>query len=120
MPPIAPIKLTLYDPKTSEVDHEESTAFIPTGIFTELARMMKTIDLTHPEELEEETIESLYALVAGLFGNRITIDQIKQGTDLGEFMAVITNIMARVGAEFPENVQANPTLPGTRTRGRKR
>lgn len=120
MPPIAPIKLTLYNPETAEIEREISTAIIPTGIFTEVVRMMKVADLEHPEDLDEQTVESLYALVAELFGNRITIDEIKAGTDLTEFVAVLTNLMARVGAQFSDNVPANPTQPAQTTRRRKR
>lgn len=108
----AALKLTLYNPETNEVEREFTRAFIPTGIFTELARMMKSIDLDHPEQLEPETIEALYALVCELFANQISIDQIKTGTDLGEFAALLSNIMARVGAVMPADAQPNPTTPG--------
>jgi hypothetical protein len=113
----APLKLTLYEPETGEVKAEITQVFIPTGIFGELAQMIKAIDLDHPEDLEPEVIESLYALVCELFGNRITIDQIKKGTDLGEFATLLTNIMARVGAVMP-GAEPNPTQPVASTRKR--
>jgi hypothetical protein len=119
MPEKAPLKLTLYDPETGEVVKELSSAIIPTGIFGEMAMMIKSIDLDHPESLEPEVVESLYILVCGLFRDQISVDQIKTGTDLAEFMALVANIMARVGAVMPAGNQANPTPPGPSPRKRR-
>lgn len=115
----APLKLTLYDPESGEVVAELTQVFIPTGIFGELAHMVKAIDLDHPEAIDAEAIESLYALVCELFGNRITIDQIKTGTDLGEFASLLTNVMARVGAVMPQGGAPNPTQAVSRPRKRR-
>lgn len=109
---ITPIKLTLYDPETNEVVKEFTRAFIPTGIFTEIVKLLKFIDLQNPQDLEPETAESLYVLISELFGGQITIDQIKQGTDLNEFLALVGAIVARVKTEMPASAEPNPTLPG--------
>ena len=115
---ITPLKLTLYNPETNEVEKEFSRAFIPTGIFTELVKLMKAVDLKHPEKLEPETADSLYALISELFGNQITIDQIKKGTDLGEFMVLFATIMSRVEGEVSQPNPTNPTMPGQISRKR--
>jgi hypothetical protein len=51
-------------------------------------------------------------MVCELFNNKLTVAQIKSGTDLGEFSALLSNIMARVGAVMPTGEQSNPTQPG--------
>jgi len=115
---ITPLTLKLLDPETGNEVKTFSRAFIQTGIFTELVKLMKFTDLSHPENFEPETAEALYALIAELFGNQISIDQIKTGTDLGGFMALVAAIIARVEGEVPTQLQPNPTLPGQVSRKR--
>lgn len=115
---ITPLKLTLYDPETNEIIKEFTRAFIPTGIFTELVKVTKGVDLKHPENIELATLEQLYALISELFGNQLSIDQIKKGTDLGEFLTLFETVVSRVGASLDDGQPVNPTLPGTTSRRR--
>jgi hypothetical protein len=108
-PTQAPFVLTIYDPKTNEVQETLSRVFIPTGIFSELVEMMQGIDLAHPEKLDASAVDSIYALVVELFGNQIDVDTVRSGTDLLEVLALLTNIMARVGSLLPRDVEPNPT-----------
>lgn len=111
-----PIKLTLYDPETNEVVRELSRAFVPTGIFTEIVKLLPLMDLKNPQKVDPEAAESMYALISELFGGQIAVDQIKQGTDLNEFLALFETIVARVKTETP----TNPTLPGQTSRNRRK
>ena len=118
--PITPIKLTLYNPETNEVEREFSRAFVPTGNFTEMVKLLPLMDLKNPQIVDPDTAESIYALISELFGGQITIDQIKQGTDLNEFLALFETIVARVKTETPARAEPNPTLPGQTSRTRRK
>ena len=120
----APIKIIFYDPETNEVIKEHTTHIIPTGIFTELVRLHQMVDLQHAESLQNinpETIESIQVMVVALFGNRFTLDELKNQTELGEFSSLIQNLWARVAEVMPQAAAAtgNPTKPG-QTRKRPR
>lgn len=117
----APMKLTLYNPQDDSVVCELSRAFIPTGIFSELVQMLESVDLTHPEKLDSNAVDNIYALVVEIFGGgRITLDQVRLGTDLVEVVALIRNIMARVESVMPAGDLPNPTPPGAARGNRKR
>ena len=118
-PTQAPFVLNLYDPETNEVLKTLSRVFIPTGVFGEIVALMQGIDLQHPEKLDQNAVESIYALVVEVHGNQISVDEVKSSTDLGEVLALLTNIMARVGALLPvsDTELANPTQAG-KTRNR--
>ena len=98
------MKLTLYDPVSDEVIKEYSRSFVPWRLLKQAIRLSDKLD---PESLDEETIDELAALVVSVFGDQFSVQELNEGADLGEMMAVLTAIVNRAGASMP-----NPTRPG--------
>ena len=101
----APLKITLYDPETSEVKATFSRSFIPWSLFKKAVRIGEK--LKGANEINEDLADELAGLVAEAFGNQFSIDDLNQGADLGEMMTVLNQIINRAGAAMP-----NPTRPG--------
>ena len=125
MPKYAPLQLTLYDPETDEIVQDLSRVFVPTGLLTEVVGLFEDIDLDHPEGLlkQKDKVEMLYPIVAEVFGNKISAEDVKRGTDLIEVFALVKAVYTRAAAAFGElGVDAdkpNPTLPGQTRRRHK-
>ena len=106
----APLKLTLYDPETDEVKAEYSRSFLPWKLLKQALRLAKSLENNDLEDLSEETVDELAGLVVEVFGNKFSIQELNEGSDLGEMLTVLTSIISRAGASMPE---ANPTKPGS-------
>jgi len=101
--PVA-IKLTLYDPKTNEVIHEHTQLFVPWKLLKKAIQVEKEID--NLDDMSDETVDAVAALVVETFGNKFTVDELDNGADLGEMFSVVNQIIA-----VAKN--ANPTHPGS-------
>lgn len=98
-----PISITLYDPQTNEVKKTYSRLFVPWKILKAATRMQETVkddQVTDPD--------ALAGLVVEAFGNQFSIQDLNEGADIGEMLAVITAIVAKATSAMP----ANPTRPG--------
>lgn len=115
----APIKLTIYD-EDSNVVRELSQSFVPWGIMKRAIRLGKSmrglIDKSDGEILEhmsEEDVDNLTGLVADVFGGRVTVEELEQGTEIQEMLAVLQAVITKAF-----HASQNPTPPGRRPRSR--
>jgi len=104
MPLGTPIVLTLYDDQDAQLE-TYSRARIPL-VFAE--RAIEFSSSLGEGDLTQEQLTALYQLIVDFYGGQFTIEQLRAGADLGEMIAVIEGIAARVAELMP----ANPTRPG--------
>lgn len=106
--PLSVIKITLYDPETSEIKDEHARAFIPWKILKRAARLMKKVDPKRPNDLTDDVVDELTALIAEAFGNKVSVHDLEEYSDVGEMMAILDTIVNRAQGILP-----NPPPPGT-------
>jgi len=99
-----PIRLTIYDPETNEVKAEHTTMIVPWKLLKKAISLAKTLN-TNPDEMSDSDIDSLAGLVVEVFGGKFTVDELDNGADVSEMMAVIQQILAKASGA------RNPTLP---------
>ena len=100
------IKLTLYDPATSEVRREFTRLFVPWKLLKAAVRMSKTLA---PEQMTEADVDSLAALVIETFGNQFTLDELNEGADISEMVTVLNQIVAKAKGTESNALRPNPT-----------
>jgi hypothetical protein len=105
----APIQLTLYD-ENDEPRVTFARGFVPWRILKAAIKLQGI----NQEQLSDEDIDRINALVVDFFGNRFTVAELENGATLTEVFAVITAIMARLEGDLPGLGGANPTLPQMR------
>jgi hypothetical protein len=100
-----PIKLTLYDPQTDEVKAEHTRMFVPWKILKASVRLTKEMNKEQPTE---EDLDQMAALIVEVFGNKFSVDELNEGADVGEMMAVLKAVISHAsggisaGAPFPK------------------
>lgn len=107
MPGMAPLKLTLYDPETSEELKTYTRSFIPWKLLKTAVRLSKSLGNIEQENLDEDDIDSIACLVVDAFGGQFTLDALNDGADLGEMISVMQAIVSRAAGVLP-----NPPKPG--------
>jgi hypothetical protein len=107
-----PMKLTIYDPETSEVKRELVQLFVPYKLLKAAIRLTKDFD---ENNLNEEDLDTIAGLVIEVFGGRVTLEELNDGSDVGEMMTVIHQILAKANGG-----SANPTPPGSKPRVNRR
>ncbi len=112
MPLGTPIELTLYDEDDAPIQ-TYSRARIPVS-FAE--RAMEWSSSLSDDEMGKDQLKALYQIIVDFFGEKFSIDNLKNGADLSELIAVVIAISARVAEIMPAS--ENPTLPGTTRRKR--
>lgn len=95
---MTPMRITLYDPVSQEARAEFSQVFVPWKLLKAAVRLSKSLDL---ENLGEEDVDAIAALVVETFGNRFSIEDLNQGADVGEMIAVMTAIVSRAQGVAP-------------------
>ena len=96
-----PITITLYGPD-SEPGKQYSRSIVPWGILKKAIALMKSID---QKDVAEEDMDAIAGLVVEAFGNQFTVQELDQGADIGEMLAVLQGIVSRASTL----VRANPT-----------
>ncbi|OGO35672.1 MAG: hypothetical protein A2W35_05370 [Chloroflexi bacterium RBG_16_57_11] len=104
--PGAPIKLTLYGPN-DEIAGEHSRSFVPWKLLKRAIHLSKSFDA---EEMSEEDLDSIAQLVVDFYGGQFSLEQLENGADAGEMMAVIEAIVAKAGQMSGAN-GADPNPP---------
>jgi len=100
-----PITLNLYDRETQEVTETLSTIFVPFNILKASLSLSKRIAKKAMDEITEEDIDAIAALVKEMFPSRVTLDDLLERADLNDMVSVLQSINAR-------GVQSmDPTLP---------
>jgi len=106
--PGTPIKITLYGADAEGKDYSRS--IIPWGILKKAIALTKSID---QENVEEKDMDAIAALIVEAFGDQFSIQDLDNGADIGEMIAVLENIVARASTL----VKSNPTMmPSSRKR----
>lgn len=121
MVPGVPIEFTLYGP-TDEVLASYSRAII-TSRFLERAIDLSVAfqDGLEDPQTWKEILQGLDQLLVDFYGEQFTLDEIREGGDFREKMAVLNAILARAGQTFgPDQLPENPTPPGPKPRQTKR
>jgi hypothetical protein len=114
----APITLTLYG-SNDEVISEHSRAVITTRF---LERAIDLSDEMEQQGQSKEVLNALDQLLVDFFGGQFTLDQVKDGGDLGEKMTVLYAMINRAAEAFaglPAGSTPNPTRPGTKNPRRR-
>ncbi len=107
MPIFAPLKITLYDPETDEVKKDYTRSFIPWRLLKKSIRMSKVLANIDQENLQDEDVDAITSLVVDVFNDQFTVEELNNGADLMEMIAVIQGIIARA-----EGVPVNPPPKG--------
>ena len=103
--PGTPISITLYGPE----DEEKKTytrSIVPWGILKKALALSRAIG-SDAKEINEESLDTIAQFVVDVFGGQFSVQDLNDGAELGEIVAVLRNIVARAGAL----VKANPTPP---------
>lgn len=108
--PVTPIKLTLYDPETSEVKREFTRTFIPWRLLKSAIKLSKSLHNLDENNLTDEDVDAIASLVVDVFGNQFTIDELNDGADLAEMMSVMQAVVSRARGATP----GNPPKPAAR------
>ena len=106
-----PIILTLYGPN-DEVVSTHSRAIITTRF---LERAIELSETMMEMGQSREVLVALDQLLVDFFSGQFTLDQIADGGDFSEKMAVLNAILSKAGAVFGPT-PANPTKPGMKPR----
>lgn len=99
------LKLTLYDPETSEIERELIQSFVPWKILTRASMVQKKVGNKKVEDYTEEDYNAIASLVIATFGDsRVTMDELNNKSDVGAMLAIVGSIVNRTNG--------NPTTPG--------
>lgn len=102
--PGTPLTITIYD-ENDEIKATYSRAFVPWRILKAAVRLAKSFDVNN---MSEDDVDALAALVVEAFGNRFSVEDLNNGADVTEIVAVLQMIINKARAFLP----TNPTPPG--------
>mgnify|MGYP005813743775 CR=1 FL=1 len=104
-----PIVLTLYDPKTDELKARYQRSFIPWKVLKEAVKISSLTSGKKNDETEysEEMVDQISNLVISVFGDQFSREDLENGADITELIAVFNQIIAKANG-----IQANPPPAG--------
>lgn len=89
------MQITLYG-DDNEPRETYSRLFVPWKL---LKRAISLAENMKDGKLTDESIDDLAGLVVDVFGNKFTVEDLNQGADVGEMMAVLTAIVGRASGQ---------------------
>lgn len=92
-----PIKLTLYGPE-DEVLKELSRATVPWKLLKRAVGLSKGMDEAN---LTENDLDALAQLVVDFYGGKVTLQELEEGADAGELLAVLQAIVTKASTLNP-------------------
>ncbi len=95
-----PMTITLYA-EDNEVKATYTRTFVPWRLLKMAVRLVKRLNLN---DLSEEDIDLLSALVIDVFGNQFSVEDLDNGADVTDMVSVLTTIMNKASG-------LNPTKP---------
>jgi len=102
MPKNAPMVVHLYG-DDNEVVKTFTRSFVPWKMLKKAVKLSKQVNF---EDLKAEDVDQIAGLVVEVFSDQFTLEDLDNGADVGEMLAVIQNIVARANG-----VSLNPTPP---------
>ena len=99
-----PMTITLYDPETNEVKATHTRIFVPWKLLKQAVQLAKNLD---PDNMTDADVDVLAGLVVETFGNKFSVDDLNNGADVSEMVAVLNTIIAKASGGI-----VNPTPPG--------
>jgi hypothetical protein len=100
MPVHAPLKLTFYDPETYDEVAEYICNFISVR-YLKLAILLAGSQVN----INKDTLEGL---IVELFGYQFTVDELRRGTEEGDRMQVLQDIMTRANSFSSKAADKDP------------
>lgn len=97
-----PMTIRIYDATDNYTEHNR--AFVPWGILKAAIRLYKKVGKKSEEDISEEDLDAIAALVVEAFGNKFSISDLDQGCDVSEVLAVFYNIVARAQGTRPNGL----------------
>jgi hypothetical protein len=98
-----PMVIHIYGPD-DEVLQTFTRTFVPWRLLKLAVRLNQTLD---PKNMTEADMDALTGLVVAVFGDRFTVEELNNGADTGEMVAVINQIVAVANG----GMMGNPTPP---------
>ena len=99
----SPLVIHIYDAE-GEVEKTATQAFVPWKMLKSAVRLAETLNKDKPTE---EDIEAINGLVVATFQGKVSSEELDNGADLTEMMAVLRQIIATA-----KGINENPTPPG--------
>jgi hypothetical protein len=87
----------------NEVVKTFTRSFVPWKMLKKAVKLSKQVNF---EDLKAEDVDQIAGLVVEVFSDQFTLEDLDNGADVGEMLAVIQNIVARANG-----VSLNPTPP---------
>lgn len=101
-----PIKITIYG-ENDEPVKECVRRIIPWGLLKKAVKLQKDLSEAKAKGEAEKQMDLINGFVVELFKDQFTADELANGADTGEVIAVFQAVLARANAA----VKSNPTLP---------
>ena len=98
----APMVVHLYG-EDNEVLKTFTRSFVPWKMLKKAVKLSKEVNF---EDLKAEDVDQIAGLVVEVFSDQFSLEDLDNGADVGEMLAVIENIVARA-----HGVSLNPTPP---------
>jgi len=98
----APMVVHLYG-EDDEVLKTFTRSFVPWKMLKKAVKLSKEVNF---EDLKAEDVDQIAGLVVEVFSDQFSLEDLDNGADVGEMLAVIENIVARANG-----VSLNPTPP---------
>jgi hypothetical protein len=105
-----PITLVFYT-DNDEIETTHSRSRIPTYLLDSAIQVQAGLaKIKGKNEATEEQLNLLYQFVVEFYGNKFTVDDLKQKTDLVECMSVVGQVLGRA-SQLARQFAGNPTPP---------
>lgn len=88
------ISLNLYD-ENDEVTNTLEKSVIKWGIMKKAIRLGKNINV---ENFEENDFDKISAFVCEVFDNKVTVDELETGADMGDVFSVFKSVINKAGS----------------------
>jgi hypothetical protein len=95
-----PLELTLYGPD-DEVIKRYTKLIVPWKIMKRAIQLVKTMNVERPEDLQDEDMDKISALVVEAFGGQFGIEDLDNGADIGDMLAVLGQIVNKAQGLVP-------------------
>jgi hypothetical protein len=98
-----PMTIHIYN-ANDEVVKTLTRSFVPWKLLKKAVEVSAALD---PKDMTPETIDQLSSLVIAVFGDQVSREELDEGADVSEMVAVLRQIVAKASGSNP-----NPTPPG--------